>query len=240
MWYAPRCPPCHPQQGQFFQHKGCTVRLGPPQAAGGGRGVGVGLRNGRGSRVAGGAGRGSPAGPRTSLVSSGLPPSSVLQRCGGAWGRLGSPINHGETQLSGAGSAPGLFPGGALGPGRILSSHLDFIVLLGISKLEGVCLHCAGHGGPAGCLGSPPLFVQALPRSPSLGKHLPGLWPGIYLSVVVAALPVPVPPACSPVPARGHVSRCTGILFHRAGPHLSCWAQPSSYPIGAVSTGLGA
>lgn len=33
MWYAPRCPPFYPQQGQFFQHKGCTVRLGPPQPA---------------------------------------------------------------------------------------------------------------------------------------------------------------------------------------------------------------
>lgn len=118
-------------------------------------------------------------------------------------------------------------------------SHFDFIVLLSISKLEGVCLHCAGHWGPAACLGCAPLFIQALPRSPSLGQHSPQLLaPGISPSVVAAALVVP--PACSPVPARGHASRCTGILFHWAGPHLSHWAQPSGYPIGAVSTGLGA
>jgi len=191
-----------------------------------------------------GAGQGSPAGPRTSLVSSGLPPMSVLQRCGGAGGQLRSPLDHGQDLVIRCWlciwAVPGRCPEPRQGPEPVAGhSHFDFIVLLSISKLEGVCLHCAGHRGPAACLGCTPLFIQALPRSPSLGQHPPQLLaPGIYPSVVAAALVVP--PACSPVPARGHVSRCTGILFHWAGPHLSHWAQLSGYPIGVVSTGLGA
>lgn len=160
------CAPPTPKQGQLFRHKGCTVRLGPP-AGGGGRGWGVSLRNGPGSRVAGGLGRAAQQGPRehpgprTSPVSSDLPPVSVLQRRGGAWGQLGSPIR-----------VRGWCPEPWEGPEPMASqSHLDLIVLLGIGKLKGVCLHCAGHGGPAACPGCPPLFVQALPRSPSLGQH---------------------------------------------------------------------
>lgn len=114
-------------------------------------------------------------------------------------------------------------------------SHLDFVVLLSIGKLEGVCLHCAGHGGPAACPGGSPLVIHALPRGPSLGQHPHQLLPSIRHSVVVAA-----PPACSPLPAGSHVSRWEGTFSYRAGPPLSQRAQPSGYPIGAVSTGWGA
>lgn len=112
-------------------------------------------------------------GPRTSLVSSSLPPMSVLQRRGGAWGQLGSPIYRGQDLAIRCWlcTVHGQCPEPWQGPEPTASwSHLDFIVLLSISKLKGVCLHRAGHGGPAARLGCPPLFVQALPRSPSLGQ----------------------------------------------------------------------
>lgn len=117
------------------------------------------------------------AGPRASLVSSGLPPVSVLQRRGGAGGQLASPIDHGQDLVIRCWlctwAASGPCPEPRQGPEPKAShSHLDFVVL-SISKLEGVCLHCAGHGGPAACLGCSPLFIQALPRSPSLGKYPP-------------------------------------------------------------------
>lgn len=88
--------PTPTQQGQISQHKGCTVRLGPP--AGWGPGVEGGLReqllcpevrSGSGGRRGGQAGPGEHLGPGTSLVSPGLPPMSVQQRCGRAWGQLG-------------------------------------------------------------------------------------------------------------------------------------------------------
>lgn len=113
-------------------------------------------------------------------------------------------------------------------------SHLYLVVLLSISKLEGVGLHCAGHGGPAACLGCPPLFIQTPPGGPSLGQRPQPLTPSIHLSVVAVALAATRD--SSPVPAGALVSRRTGALFHRTGPRLSHWAQPGGYPIEAAST----
>lgn len=68
-----------------------------------------------------GAGQGSPAGMRTSLVSSGLPPMSVLQRGGGAGGQLRSPIDHGQGLVIRCCLCTWAVPGSALSPGRVLS-----------------------------------------------------------------------------------------------------------------------
>lgn len=157
------------QQGQLSQHKGCTVRPGPP-ASGGGTEVGCqGMATG--SRMAVGGGRSvlqgswESRGPRTSLVS-GLPPMSVLQRCGGVWGQLGFSclLSAGPScQVRGwlcTWAVLRQCPEAGKGPGTMPShSHLDLIILLSISKLEGVGLHRAGHRGPATCLGCPPLFI---------------------------------------------------------------------------------
>lgn len=233
--------PTPTQQGQFSQHKGCTVRLGLP--AGGGPGAEGGPREWllgpevrrSGVAVEGGGvaeqGRGEHPGPRTSLVSPGLPPMSVQQRCGGVchwqdpaargWGCTWAPRR--RCPEAGQGSQP--VPS---------QSHLDLVVFLSISKLEGVGLHCAGHGGPAACLGCPPLFVQAPPGGPSLGQRPHPLARSIHLSVVAAALAATRD--SSPVPAGALTSRHTGALSHCTGPCLGHWAQPGGYPIGAAST----
>lgn len=204
---------------------------------------GRGRRNGHWVQSGSGGSRSVRQGPRGTARSQnkpGLPPMSVRQRRGGFGGNLGSPTYHCRTQLSGEGQALPLgssraVPEAGQGPGPVPSgSHLDLVVL-GIGKLEGVCLHRAGHRGPAACLGRPPLFIQALPRGPALRQHLHQLPPSIHLSIVAAA--PAATPACSPVPARGHVSRCAGTLSHQAGLCLSHWAQPSAYPVGAPSTG---
>lgn len=148
---------------------------------------------------------------------------------------MGSPIMSSRSQLWWQGwSVPGP-PRGAQGWHRVPSpcpghSHLDLVILLSVCKLEGVGLDCAGHGGPAACPGSPPLLLQALPGALSLGQHPRQLPPGIYLRVVAAA-----PPASSPSPAEGCVGRHAGTLSQWVGPHLSHWAQLSSYPIGEMS-----
>lgn len=174
---------------------------------------GSGARVGRGEEV----GRQvSPAGPRKTLgawnklgllwLPSHVWPAEVRRDLGPAWqvrGWLCTWAVHRQ--------CPEPVPSG---------SHLDLIILLSISELEGVGLHRAGHGGPAACLGCPPLVVQALPRGLGLGQHPHWLPPSIHLRVVAAAA-LAATPACSPAPARGHVSRCWGMLSYWTGPGLS-------------------
>lgn len=211
---------------------------GPPASGGGAGGMATGPEWQRGGS------RSARQGPRNTQVPEQAWPSSHVcpAEAWRVWGNLGSPSIIGRTQVSGKGElcAWGL-PGSewseaGRGPEPTLScSHLDLVVLLGIGEREGVCLHRAGHRGPTACLGCPPLLIQTLPRGPALGQHLHQLLPSIHLSVVAAA--PAATPAGSPVPARGHVSRYSGTLSQGAGPRLSHWAKPSSYPIGAASTG---
>lgn len=234
VWYAPYPLPSKDSSPAQRQH--CEAR---PSSQ-----WGQGLRNGH--RVQSGSrGRqvslaGLSRAPR-SQNKPGLPPMSVLQRRRGVWGQLGSshlslPAPSCQVRDWLCIWALGKWPEAWQLPEPMLGhSHLNLVILLSIGKLKGVCLHRAGHGGPAACLGCPPLFIQALPRGPSLGRHLHQLPSSIYLGVV-AVVPATTT-ACSPVPARGRGSRCTRTLSHWVDPRLSHWAQPSGHPIRVASTG---
>lgn len=231
-----------PTSKDSFPTQRRLCEAGPPAGGGGAGGRATGSRAALGGKQVSPAGS---SGTPSSQHQPGLPPMSVQQRRGAFGGRVGSPSLISRTQVSGEGELctwalqGSEWPEAGRGPEPTLScSHLDLIVLLSVGELEGVGLHRAGHRGPAAGLGCPPLFIQALPRGPPLGQHLHQLLPGIHLSVVAAA--PAATPAASPVPARAHVSRCPGTASHGAGPRLSRWAKPSSYPIGAASTGWGA
>lgn len=76
-------PPA-PQKGQLPQHKGSTVRLGPPASGGRVEGsLGPEWQSGEAGQSAG------PWGTPRSQNKPGLPPVSVLQRNGRVWGQLG-------------------------------------------------------------------------------------------------------------------------------------------------------
>jgi len=100
--------------------KSCTVSLGPP-TRGGGTGLGVGLRNGRGSRVAGGLGKAAQQDREQAWSPLASLPCLSCRGVEGLGGNCVLPSIMGRTWLSGAGSASGLFLGGALSPGRVLS-----------------------------------------------------------------------------------------------------------------------
>lgn len=117
--------------------------------------------------------------PQTKPSLLWLPSQSVLQRRGGIWGQLRFSHVIGRTQLL-SGEVLALHRGcswvvlkARQGPEPMPSHlHLDLIILVNINKPKGVCLHCAGHRGPAACLGCPLLFIHTFPRSPTLGRHL--------------------------------------------------------------------
>lgn len=152
------CSPAPIRGGQLSQHKGCPVRLalqlvGVAWGGGGPREwlLGPEWQWGKGWAGEEVERQVSPAGPRKTLGAwnklgllwppSHVWPAEVRRDLGPAWqvrGWLCTWAVHRQ--------CPEPVPSG---------SHLDLIILLSISELEGVGLHRAGHGGPAACLGCP-------------------------------------------------------------------------------------
>lgn len=224
VWYVP----------SPHQHKGRPVRLALQP-------VGAGARPRHGHRVRSGSGGGRSArrGPRTPVsvqqrrggwgATSGLPPASA--------GPGGSGRGERALHLGPSRAGCGLRLGGVLSP-RSAAHTLTSSSSSASANSKVFACTVLGTGGPRARLGCTPLFIQALPRGPALGQHLHQLPPSIHLRVVAAA--PAAAPAGSPGPAGGRVSRRTGTPSLGGGPRLGHGARPSSYPIGAASTGWGA